>query len=94
MSPEELFLRRSQNSTRKLIVAGVCVLLLIIFYFLVVSDMMAQIDKLQAQIGRTEIEIINQKKILADGTEIARANKGTGAETPDHGGVFAGTEGN
>ena len=69
MSPEELFFKINRLQ-RRLIVAGVCVLLLVIFYFLVVSDMMAQIDKLQAQIGRTEIEIINQKKILADGPKL------------------------
>jgi type IV pilus assembly protein PilO len=69
MSPEELFYKIT-TLQRRLIVAGVCVLLLIVFYFLVVSDMMAQIDKLQAQIGRTEIEIINQKKILADGPKL------------------------
>jgi len=69
MTPQELF-EKVPKLYRKPIVAGVCILLLIIFYFLWVSDMMAQIDKLQAQISRTEIEIINQKKILADGPKL------------------------
>ena len=69
MTPQEIF-EKVPKLYRKPIIAGVCILLLIIFYFLWVSDMMAQIDKLQAQIGRTEIEIINQKKILADGPKL------------------------
>jgi type IV pilus assembly protein PilO len=40
---------------------------LVIFYFVAVSDMLVQIDKLQAQITRTEMEITNQKKVLAEG---------------------------
>ena len=69
MTPQEIF-EKVPKLYRKPIVAGVCVLVLVIFYFLAVSDMMAQIDKLQAQISRTEIEIINQKKILADGPKL------------------------
>jgi type IV pilus assembly protein PilO len=69
MTPQEIF-EKVPKLYRKPIVAGVCVLLLIIFYFLWVSDMMAQIDKLQAQIARTETEIINQKRILADGPKL------------------------
>jgi type IV pilus assembly protein PilO len=66
MSPEELFFKINRLQ-RRLIVAGVCVLLLVIFYFVAVSDMLAQIDKLEAQIRRTEMEITNQKNVLAEG---------------------------
>ncbi len=69
MSPQEIF-EKVPKLYRKPIIAGVCVIFLVIFYFLFVSDMMAQIDKLQAQIGRTETEIINQKRILADGPKL------------------------
>jgi type IV pilus assembly protein PilO len=66
MSPEEIFFKIT-TLQRRLIVAGVCVLILVIFYFVAVSDMLVQIDKLQAQITRTEMEITNQKKVLAEG---------------------------
>jgi type IV pilus assembly protein PilO len=66
MSPEELFFKIT-TLQRRLIVAGVCVLVLVIFYFVAVSDMLVQIDRLQAQIRRTEMEITNQKNVLAEG---------------------------
>ncbi len=69
MSPEELFFRVS-TLQRRLIVAGVCVLLLVLFYWLVVSDMWSQIGGLQAKINSTKIEIQNQKKILEEGPKL------------------------
>ena len=53
-----------------MIVAGICVLLLVLFYWLVISDMRSQIDKLQAAIRSTEIEIRNQKNVLAEGPKL------------------------
>ncbi len=69
MSPEEVFFKIT-TLQRRLIVAGVCVLLLVIFYWLLISDMRSQIDKLQAQIRSTEIEIANQKNVLAEGPKL------------------------
>jgi Tfp pilus assembly protein PilO len=69
MSPEELFFKIT-TLQRRLIVAAICVLLLVLFYWLVVSDMRAEIDKLQSQIRSTEIEITNQKNILAEGPKL------------------------
>ncbi len=69
MSPEELFFKITRLQ-RKLIVAGVCVILLGLFYWLVVSDMMAQIDKLQKQIAGIRMEITNQERILAEGPKL------------------------
>jgi type IV pilus assembly protein PilO len=69
MSPEEVFFKIS-TLQRRLIVAGICVLLLVLFYWLVISDMRTQIEKLQAQIRSTEIEITNQKNVLAEGPKL------------------------
>ncbi|MGO9117085.1 MAG: type 4a pilus biogenesis protein PilO, partial [Desulfomonilaceae bacterium] len=69
MSPEEVFFKIS-TLQRRLIVAGICVLLLVLFYWLVISDMRSQIDKLQAAIRSTEIEIRNQKNVLAEGPKL------------------------
>jgi type IV pilus assembly protein PilO len=69
MSPEEVFFKIS-TLQRRLIVAGVCVLLLVLFYWLVISDMRSQIDRLQAAIRSTEIEITNQKNVLAEGPKL------------------------
>jgi type IV pilus assembly protein PilO len=69
MSPEEVFFKIT-TLQRRLIVAGVCVLLLVIFYWLLISDMRSQIDRLQAQIRSTEIEIANQKNVLAEGPKL------------------------
>ncbi len=69
MSPEELFFRVS-TLQRRLIIAGVCVLLLVLFYWLVVSDMWSQIGGLQAKINSTKIEIQTQKKILEEGPKL------------------------
>jgi type IV pilus assembly protein PilO len=69
MSPEEVFFKIT-TLQRRLIVAGICVLLLVIFYWLLISDMRSQIDKLQAQIRSTEIEIAQQKNVLAEGPKL------------------------
>ena len=52
---------------RVAILVAVCVLLLIPFYFFVVSDKFNEIDQKQNEIGRVKMEIINQQKILAQG---------------------------
>jgi len=69
MSPKELFFKIS-TLQRRLIVAGICVLLLVLFYWLFIADLRADIEKLQGQIRSTEIEITNQKKILQEGPKL------------------------
>ena len=70
IEPEEIFFKIS-TLQRRLIVAGICVLLLLLFYWLVISDMRSQIDKLQAAIrSMPEIEITNQKNVLAEGPKL------------------------
>ena len=69
MNPEELFFKLSRVQ-RFLIVAAVCILLLVAFYFLVVDDQLVAIKGLQARIATTEKEILNQERILAEGPKL------------------------
>jgi len=55
---------------RILIVAAVCILLMVGFYFLVISDIQDTITALEKQIGQLKIEIENQERILAEGPKL------------------------
>lgn len=66
MTVEE-FIFKLTKVQRTAIIAGVAVLFLVAFYFLVVSDLLDEIAKVRKQIGQVKIEIINQEKILAEG---------------------------
>jgi type IV pilus assembly protein PilO len=75
MTPEEFFFKLTRLQ-RSLIVAGICVLLLVGFYFLMISDMREEIDRKEQQIGKLKMEIINQEKILKEGPKLkARIEK-------------------
>ena len=69
LEPQEIFFKLSKIQ-RILIVVAICCLLIVAFYFLVVSDMLAQVSNLETQIGRLKLEIGNQKKILAEGPKL------------------------
>lgn len=65
LAPNEIFFKLTRLH-RLLIVVAIVVLLMVGFYFLLISDMRTQIAGLEADIGRLKLEIINQKKILAE----------------------------
>jgi type IV pilus assembly protein PilO len=69
MSPEEIFFKVSKLQ-RTLIVAAVCILLLVGFYLLFISDMLLAINGLEQQIKSLELEIRNQERILAEGPRL------------------------
>jgi len=69
MSPEEIFFRLSKIQ-RAAVVVALCALLLVGFYFFIVSDMLAQIAGLEKQIQGIRIQILNQEKILAQGPKL------------------------
>lgn len=69
MTPEELFFKLSKIQ-RAAIVVALSVLIVVLFYLFVVSDMLDRIASLEKQIGRTKIEIVNQQKILAQGPKL------------------------
>jgi type IV pilus assembly protein PilO len=62
MTPEELFFKLNKIH-RGAIVAGVCALLLVGFYFLVVSDMLDNISRINKRIDKIKISIANQREI-------------------------------
>jgi Tfp pilus assembly protein PilO len=66
---QELFFRVPKQY-RLLIVAGICVLLLIGFYFLFISDLRTEIAELDDTINKLKIEITNQRRILAEGPRL------------------------
>lgn len=75
MSPEELFFKLNKFH-RVLIVAFICILLLVGFYFLFISDIRQVIAGYQQQIGKLKIEIANEKRILEEGPKLkARIEK-------------------
>ncbi|MEW6140497.1 MAG: type 4a pilus biogenesis protein PilO [Thermodesulfobacteriota bacterium] len=69
MSPEELFFKLNKLH-RILIVAFICVLLLVGFYFLFISDIRQVIAGYQQQIGKLKIEIANEKRVLEEGPKL------------------------
>lgn len=75
MSPEELFFKLNKFH-RVLIVAFICILLLVGFYFLFISDIRQVIAGYQQQIEKLKIEIANEKRILEEGPKLkARIEK-------------------
>ncbi len=69
MSPNEIFYRLSKLQ-RILVVIAVCVLLLVGFYFLLVSDQLAEISNLETRIGDLQKQIRDQEAILAQGPKL------------------------
>lgn len=69
MSPEEIFFKVTKLQ-RILIVVAVSILLLVAFYFLVISDMLLAINSLEKQIGSLQTDIKNQERILAGGPKL------------------------
>lgn len=55
---------------RMLIVAAVCVLMIVGFYFLVISDIQDQIAGLEKQIAQLNTDIKNQERVLAEGPKL------------------------
>lgn len=66
---DEIFFKVTKLQ-RILIVAAVCILLLVGFYFLVIADIQANISALEKQIGQIKIDIENQERILAEGPKL------------------------
>jgi type IV pilus assembly protein PilO len=66
---DEIFFKVTKLQ-RILIVAAVCVLLLVGFYFLVIADIQANISTLEKKIGQIKIDIENQQRILAEGPKL------------------------
>jgi len=69
MTPEELFFRLNRIH-RTLIVAAICLLLLVGFYFLFVADIRRVIASYEQQIGKLKIEIANEKRIYKEGPQL------------------------
>ncbi|MGB6068885.1 MAG: type 4a pilus biogenesis protein PilO [Desulfomonilaceae bacterium] len=69
IEPREIFFKITKLQ-RSLIVGAICILLLVAFYFLIVSDMQDEVSRLETQIGRIKLEIGNQEKILAEGPKL------------------------
>jgi type IV pilus assembly protein PilO len=69
LEPREIFFRL-KTIHRILIVVGICVLLLVAFYFLWVAEDLEKVSNLEKQIGSIKLEIINQEKILAQGPKL------------------------
>jgi len=69
MDFQELFFKLTRLH-RTLIIAAVCVLLLIGFYFLFISDMREEISRIEAAIGKIKMEIHNEEKTLREGPKL------------------------
>lgn len=69
LEPREIFFRL-KTIHRILIVVGICILLLVAFYFLWVAEDLQKVSALEKQIGSLKLEIINQEKILAQGPKL------------------------
>jgi len=69
LEPREISFRLTPIH-RILIVVGICVLLLVAFYFLWVAEDLEKVSALEKQIGSLKLEIINQEKILAQGPKL------------------------
>ena len=69
MTAEELFFRVSKIQ-RLAIVIAVAALLLVAFYFLVISDNLSVINSLEQQIARIKTDIINQENIEKQGPQL------------------------
>jgi type IV pilus assembly protein PilO len=65
MTPEEVFFKVPRLQ-RKLAVGVLCVVIVGLFYWLFVSDWMEQIDALEKQITRINLEIKNQEQVSAE----------------------------
>jgi len=79
MSPEELFFKLNRLH-RFLIVAAICILLLVGFYFLVVADQLLVIQGLENQIATIQKEILNEQRKLAEGPKLEAKIKALRAE--------------
>ncbi|MBI5251587.1 MAG: type 4a pilus biogenesis protein PilO [Desulfomonile tiedjei] len=66
---DEIFFKVTKLQ-RILIVAAVCILLMVGFYFLVIADIQDKITSLEKQIGQLRMDIENQERILAEGPKL------------------------
>lgn len=69
LEPQEIFFKL-KTIHRVLIVVGICILLLVAFYFLWVAEDLEKVSSLEKQIGSLKLEIINQEKTLAEGPKL------------------------
>lgn len=69
LEPQEIFFKL-KTIHRILIVVGICILLLVAFYFLWVAEDLEKVSNLEKQIGSLKLEIINQEKTLAEGPKL------------------------
>ncbi len=72
MTPEEVFFKLNKLQ-RAAIVVILGILLLAAFYLLVVSGMLAQIDKIQLDIGKVKNQIVNEEKTESQGPMLKKA---------------------
>jgi type IV pilus assembly protein PilO len=71
MSPQDVFFKLTRLH-RAAIVVAVGVLLLVAFYFFVVSQIRTEIAVIDKQIGRLKIQIMNEEKVLAQGPRLKK----------------------
>lgn len=75
MSPEELFFKLNRLQ-RTLIVGAICVLALVGWYFLAISDIRQAISRYEQEIGKLKVQIANEQRILQEGPKLkARIEK-------------------
>lgn len=79
MTPQEVFFKLA-GWQRYAIVAGVCIALIVGFYFLFVSDMFVEISKIEKEIEQFNMQILNQKKILEQGPALEKKIEGLRAQ--------------
>lgn len=71
---QEIFFR-IDKTVRILIVVGICLLLLVGFYFLWISDMLAEISRLEGEINKTNVDIARQEEIKKEGPKLEQQIK-------------------
>lgn len=79
MTPQELFFKLA-GWQRFAIVAGVCVALIVGFYFFFISDMFIEISRIEKEIEQFNIQILNQRKILEQGPALEKKIEGLRAQ--------------
>ena len=69
MSPEELFFKLTRLQ-RTLIVAAICVLALVGWYFFAISDIRESIARYEVQISKLKMQIASEQRIFQEGPKL------------------------
>ena len=69
MSPEELFFKLTRLQ-RTLIVAAICVLALVGWYFFAISDIRESIARYEVQISKLKMQIASEQRIFEEGPKL------------------------